>query len=656
VQNLKFYINNVQVTPRNQRELKLKKSVAGDYYKQVSLNGDIILDNQNDAKDFTYFKTLEATPFETYSIKIVSDRGEEYNGEFMIMDCKVDPYVEKVTIKPILRDLMTYVKEAENVEVDVLKGVIPFTYVKGEVYTWLSFTQAIFNPFSHVQGITYINTDVYSDVYYDMYDPVLSGMYEANVGVWVSECVYASIDVTMDDTWTLITKGDLVSLYQRKVSAIEEALTNEYNLPDADGNTRKWNDWLVSEDNLISFRNFYDYHYVAQGMSSYFYWTKKVNFPDINDYKDSDVWVVLQEGELQWMGSVKDRDDNTLTNMPYFVAIKKSIYNNKYITKFEHRYRCQKLSTMLNNILTSSVKAIKPEFTGNVVSTFLFDETNPDPEPGLFYKSIGLSLPAGSDTTKMYICEMSDFIKPEASEAASEKKITLKKILDGLLPRFKCGIYINSNGDLAIEHVSFFRQITQVYDATVHGLRGDYYFLTGAIPNREYYEEQKAYNEDYTKKTFLYGKVPTLDGLSENAPSYSISNIFTDVDGINQHLQDVGTDGFVLMRAYKSGTQWTLRKTVGFVSGESTQNGFLSLGNLLYVYHTFDCFKPIFTIDGKEVTAKTLKRLKKEKITIMAEDIPEGGILTGNGVGEVESIEWNISEDEVNHTIELAHD
>jgi hypothetical protein len=661
----KFYINDREVFPKNNRSIKLiDKLIDGTYY-QKSLNSSILLwaddytylsgikNNRNTTTDSGVYSMFDTLKFIIYGMEL------PFIGEFTINDCTFNDYYKTVEFKVTTRDGMTYIKENENTEVNVLEKVTSFFDVEARKYTYYSFVQIRKNTSSiYREGTDYINEDIYTLIYNDwsvtLDDPDRIITNQNWIQVWVSEINYLPIleVVNPDDGWVKTQDYEYYSQYQRRPQVVHStSMVGD-----------RYRAWIQNPNNFISFRNFYSYNiiYPYQGFTK-LYWTQSANRPNVENYRNNPDWLLIYEGTLKLPTSKIQAENDELSECPYFLAIKKSIYDGKYWDGTSYNtYRCMSPKDVISSILQLAC----PSFKGTVTSAFLFNDQNDDlDDPNSFYNDIELpKLYSGED--KLGICELSGFIRYTAEQKATVKKTALKKWIEAFKNMgLNIGIDINSQGNFRIEHISFYKRKQKSTDVrTRYGksrnLPKIYSFNSASVPNREYFESENTWNKDFTKKTVLYGNVPTYDGTNEITNQYSQNYIYTDIDGLNEHITSLSTDGFVMMYCIKNSVNRYIVEITnpGFISELNYQNTRLSLANLVSLYHIYDAFKKKFYLEDKELEAKTLKRLKTEKISLIDEDIKDKYLLSEIGSGQVTSIEYPLINGDRVYNIELLHE
>lgn len=278
-------------------------------------------------------------------------------------------------------------------------------------------------------------------------------------------------------------------------------------------------------------------------------------------------------------------------------------YNN--IQSQDHA-NCINLKTALEYI----VSQIAPSFNGDVKSSLLFGDD--------FGLDIYIEPTVTQFTDNLYLIEKSDFIKPNASQSATAGNITFKKLIDDLKELFAGNLYwkIDGAGDLRIEHIEYFESqvglnlTDEKYSRYVNNI-DNFSYDDSKIYSREIWEMNETGNNDFIKNEIDYGEIIAIAGTDENKKEHKIYNLYTDVDYLNEHLDEISNSGFVLV-CTEGTTTLTCKLATGQISGESIQNANLSLANMLYNYGRYD--RPIknFTLNGEEIEALTTKRLKKQ--------------------------------------------
>jgi len=174
-----------------------------------------------------------------------------------------------------------------------------------------------------------------------------------------------------------------------------------------------------------------------------------------------------------------------------------------------------------------------------LVSSLFFGDTDE------FGNAIGNYLDSGTDLTKLRIHQITDVKQPLASESATKMEFSLKELLEDINILFgyrKVGFFIDTAGELRIEHVHYF-ETTAFQSAfnnidlrnklnTASGLpfinkSNKYEFADDDIYNREIYKYQNFVRENNVANVVFNGVV--TEGLKLERDT---KLLVSDVDGI----------------------------------------------------------------------------------------------------------------------------
>jgi hypothetical protein len=367
------------------------------------------------------------------------------------------------------------------------------------------------------------------------------------------------------------------------------------------------------------------------------YQRKPVNFPSFNTGVE-----IIWSGHLTYKFPGFPTPDSTYNQYPMGLGVhytrncndlwvRKSFYNGRANVITTKNLISYSLKDCLNKIIDGAI----PDFGGGVVSTFLFADPGTSGEkedPQTYYSGLGFSV------YSKWLVDMSDFRRPKAYKNASINYLNWKNAIESICTRFKCRWHIDTSGNIRIEHVSYYD--LQAPEITLTNTTRKYGYVQNDTPNREWYEEGQAWMEDFKKKEILYGTVPALNGMKEKTQSISVSTFYTDVDGLNQHIDELSDEGFVLIES-ESGA---VRLGSGAISGDNgLQNAGLSMGNCLILYHTYEAYQELYTIDGVAV-AGSPKWTKTQEIEFENDTIPntKKGITTWIGTGRMTNLGYNL--------------
>lgn len=581
-----YFIDDRQVFPWNRRELGITVSYEDefirDYRKTLDGNITLINDPSQGITDYDYIKDIEIEEGK-HTLTIYESGAEHFKAEFTIADISFDDYKSTAVIKVQKRDKYTEIQECEDIEVNVLDGLVANEIRCGVYSYWYFFGRHYSGALGGLPAT-------------DILIASTAGAGASN-GVYCTELLMLSVDdevpTFVGGTWT--EYADL-------------------------------GDYIVYQRCPVNFPSYtMGFEIIWSGHLTY----EMVGFPTHDD--------TYNEYHLN-LGVLYTYDGSKLW-------VKKSLYNGRANLATTKTLLSYHLSQIVNKI----VDVAMPNFTGQVVSTFLFEDQSSlsdfvsgettYSELGDYYTALfGVRQPK-------FLVDICDFKKPNAQENTSVSKTTWKKVIESLCTRFNCRWHID--GDIRIEHVVYYDigDPEIVLDSTTK----KYSYIDNGKPNREWFDEQQTWNEDFKKKELLYGTVPAMEGMKENTKTTSVTDLFTDVDGMNQHLDELSNEGFVMVEVYQGSAANIFGEVVtrgtGSVSTEtSLQNVSISLGNCLFKYYVYEAFQDTYTIDEKPATAKTIKWDKKHEIEFVNDDIPDTskGITTWLGEGRIISLKYQL--------------
>jgi hypothetical protein len=240
---------------------------------------------------------------------------------------------------------------------------------------------------------------------------------------------------------------------------------------------------------------------------------------------------------------------------------------------------------------------------------------------------------------------MSNFKGPNKSEPATKAIITWKILTEYLCNKHNLRWTIDLDGNLRIEHIIYFETNQVGLDLSGDtGMSLTYSYLQNDKPNREYLSESLSYNDDFRQIEILYGTVPAINGVKESTKSKTLSNFYTDVAGLNTHLDELPSEGYIYMDTFNGAI---LGLDIGFKSGLNIQNVKLSNANCLNTYYRHNAYQQSFKIAGKPVEALSVKQRKKQSIWFEADEVPdpEKLISTPLGTGFYNSLSYHTTEE-----------
>lgn len=297
---------------------------------------------------------------------------------------------------------------------------------------------------------------------------------------------------------------------------------------------------------------------------------------------------------------------------------------------------------------------------GGVVVSDLFDFNAPGTAPSNDVYD------QAENCANTLIFQISDIKRPDATENAKSGNITPKKILEGIWAQFQAIWWIDSDGDLRIEHNSIlstvsFMDLTSTHAEQIKGLN-NYSSIQGDLPRNQTFDSSESYgHQDFTGTPLNYP-----NSCSEGADKYTTPWV-TDMGSILVNPSLASDSGFVVVSALKDGSDYYVDTEEGEISGLQILNGAFSWANLQAVYHQHH--RPFLTgvMNTRDHTFESAKKFKRQSLSIImgltdylaflvAIENPEAdsGVTTQIGVGEVETARYDTKNQTL--TLTLLHD
>ena len=232
------------------------------------------------------------------------------------------------------------------------------------------------------------------------------------------------------------------------------------------------------------------------------------------------------------------------------------------------------------------------------------------------YNNYVTGLPSKVDNLILF--QKSDVKRPNGSGNASVGNITIEKLIKDLCNTFNLKWDIDEDGDLIIEHVSFFQKgvglnLVGRRDSRFREGMRKYSYDIDNMPRREVFQmmDDKYQYGDFKGLPIIYANSCVGQGEKEDK-DWIVENIMTDVGlALNNSASDsqiVSDDGFVLMAC--DSTNHILSEA-GILSG-NTLNNPLSWAHLHYDYWRFDRVFNRFSMNGVQTSALSVIPTKKQ--------------------------------------------
>jgi hypothetical protein len=683
------YINGTEVNPMNTRS-----GEVGEYKevgrKRVKYPTAIVLigDDYDFAKEVEKLKKKN-----TYEIRRNDDT--KVRGEFVRNDMQFDDYKKICTIQTNAFDDYTLINEMEEKEVNVLECT-KYT-IKAELKSYLVFyTPMVYGRYyptgNGYNGGEYVSWGRVTDIpdYFTLYaSNVPTGItydevdYQLNRPYLEYRDIYAQERVIVDKKrelseheWKLLDESsDEFNLYARinrifinEVAYYTGVISSAYTIP-----------------TILDIKK----KEIVLNIST----TEGADVPSYLLTKEYAAIDLISEDIYDPPGGWKNElynifkpvvDDVTVTGLTLrnTLFIKKTIYNQgAYCGLFTEYKNAVKLESALNYIFQShfvsadkadssrsnvvddsrsnheisqqwaAITTVSHEWSssgsisqqlssGGVKSTFLFNSESCPGEPD-YYKDYGSKRKSYSSDVPQgtyYLIHKSDFIRPTAAQAATKGMLSFKQARDfiGLLKH--CDWHIDLANKVRIEHLKYYETLPQGIKLT--GTSKSYSYLKDDTPARIVYEFSEGWMEDFAKKEIRHENVPVLNGEKENKLEYTLSGFSTDIDGLNQRLDSISSEGWVLIEV---DDDMNVARDKGVRSGDKIQNGNLSLVNCLRMDYRHQCYREDLYIDDVKLTAYSVKKQKTQ--TLLPFEIDSdinilNSIETDLGVGEFVSLKY----------------
>ncbi len=256
---------------------------------------------------------------------------------------------------------------------------------------------------------------------------------------------------------------------------------------------------------------------------------------------------------------------------------------------------------------------------------------------------------------RLLMTPKSNVLVAEYTQPARKAPITLGQVFSMLRDVCGCYWYLNSNNQLIIEHISWFKNggsysgipavgidIT-VAENTRNGKMlsfgtNEYSFEKTEMPERYQYKWM-----DDTTETFKGQAIDVLSTYVEqgNVEEVTVDGFNADLDYMMLNPTNVSEDGFALLCCTVSNGNYSTQIADVRGTGSQTQNWQLAFVSLQPNFLISDMPSWSIKVDGYTIQAKGIQRKKTQKV-----DIPVGYVepnmqqlvKTGIGTGEIKSM------------------
>ena len=270
--------------------------------------------------------------------------------------------------------------------------------------------------------------------------------------------------------------------------------------------------------------------------------------------------------------------------------------------------------------------------------------------------------PVDTDNYRLFLAPKSNVIQGEYQKPAMKAMVTLKKVLDMLRNVYQCYWFIDADGRLRIEHISWFKNggtysgtpAVGIDATTMQNVRNgktwdygqkEYSFEKMNMPERYQFgwmdEVMEPFKGDplITQGTFVEkGRVDDV----------TVADFTSDVDYLMLAPENCSNDGFALLAASQVSGIWTVPFATKTIRGVQTtmQNYFLSFWHLLPSYWLYDVPTWYMNVNGVRTQSHGIQRMRKQSISLPVPDAdpdPIELVKTSVGDGEVSKMSINLS-------------
>lgn len=268
----------------------------------------------------------------------------------------------------------------------------------------------------------------------------------------------------------------------------------------------------------------------------------------------------------------------------------------------------------------------------------------------------------------LFITPKSNIVTAGYDQPAQKAPITLRQVFDMLRDCFRCYWFVDENNHLHIEHIQYFRNGGSYSGTPVVGIDLTTQVLqrngkTWAFARNRYeYEKpemaaryQFGWMDDVTQ---LFAGYP-IDILSkyvnpDNIEQITVNQFTSDIDYILLNPGEISKDGFVLLGAINESGGYALPYFNFQIDGNDhyLQNAYVAFC-LLQQYYAYDMPAPDYKINGVQMSAIGVKRLKTQSINFPLATDPDllQLVKTNLGNGAIEKISVNLSSRNANASL-----
>ena len=268
----------------------------------------------------------------------------------------------------------------------------------------------------------------------------------------------------------------------------------------------------------------------------------------------------------------------------------------------------------------------------------------------------------------LFITPKSNIVTAGYDQPAQKAPITLRNVFDMLRDCFRCYWFVDDNNHLHIEHIQYFRNGGSYDGSPVVGID----LTTQQVPRNgkpwAFARDQFKFDKPAMAARYQFGWMDDVTQLFDGFPidiiskyvnpdnieQIDISRFTSDIDYILLNPSAVSKDGFVLLGAINQNGGYAL-PYVNFQIDNNDhilQNAYVAFC-LLQQYYAYDMPAPNYEINGVQMVAQGIKKLKNQSIRFPVLTDPDlvELVKTNLGNGVIEKLSVNLSSRNANATL-----
>ena len=268
----------------------------------------------------------------------------------------------------------------------------------------------------------------------------------------------------------------------------------------------------------------------------------------------------------------------------------------------------------------------------------------------------------------LFITPKSNIVTADYDQPAQKAPITLRNVFDMLRDCFRCYWFVDENGLLHIEHISWFMKGGSYTVNPVVGIDLTAQKVTRNGKEWAFGRNQFKFDKPEMAARYQFGWMDDVTQLFDGFPidivskyvnpdnieEINVQKFTSDIDYILLNPSEISKDGFVLLAAIAENGQYVL-PYVNFMVGTNDhylQNAYVAFC-MLQTYYAYDMPARNYKINGVNFTAFGMKKLKNQTINFPALTDPDMVELvkTNLGNGMIQKLSINLSSRNANATL-----